>query len=101
MLLCLQVVPQSIFYSMEMFNYECSSELYKLVLLKMLHTIVLCFLFCSICMVSSVTKEGIKDLQERIHSAALNAKDPDTHEHVIGMQVINMTYSQVHVHTVP
>ena len=47
----------------------------------------------SICMVSSVTKEGIKDLQERIHSAALNAKDPDTHEHVIGMQV----WSAVHV----
>ena len=46
--------------------------------------VIICY---SICMVSSVTKEGIKDLQERIHSAALNAKDPDTHEHVIGMQV--------------
>ena len=43
--------------------------------------------FFSICMVSCVTKVGIKELQEQIHSAALNAKDPDTHEHVIGMQV--------------
>lgn len=42
-------------------------------------------------MVSSVTKDGIKDLQERIHLAALNAKDPDTHEHVIGMQVSEKT----------
>ena len=41
----------------------------------------------SVCMVSCVTKEGIRDLQDRIHAAALNAKDPDTHEHVIGMQV--------------
>ena len=62
-----------------------------MMILKMFHTLVFFFLFCSICMVSSVTKEGIKDLQERIHSAALNAKDPDTHEHVIGMQVRNMT----------
>ena len=38
-------------------------------------------------MVSCVTKEGVRDLQDRIHAAALNAKDPDTHEHVIGMQV--------------
>ena len=45
------------------------------------------FLPRSICMVSCVTKEGIRDLQDRIHAAALNAKDPDTHEHVIGMQV--------------
>ena len=50
-------------------------------------TVVVVVVF-SICMVSSVTREGIKDLQERIHTAALNAKDPDTHEHVIGMQVI-------------
>ena len=41
----------------------------------------------SVCMVSCVTKEGVRDLQDRIHAAALNAKDPDTHEHVIGMQV--------------
>ena len=41
----------------------------------------------SICMVSCVTKVGIRELQERIHSAALSAKYPDTHEHVIGMQV--------------
>ena len=47
----------------------------------------------SICMVSCVTKEGIRDLQDRIHAAALNAKDPDTHEHVIGMQVLYMYYS--------
>ena len=46
-------------------------------------------------MVSCVTKEGIKELQERIHAAALNAKDPDTHEHVIGMQV----RYKIHTHT--
>lgn len=46
-------------------------------------------------MVSCVTKEGIKELQERIHAAALNAKDPDTHEHVIGMQV---RYKHTHIY---
>jgi leucine-rich repeat kinase 1 len=40
-----------------------------------------------ICMVSCVTHAGIKELQDRIHSAAISAKDPDTHEYVIGMQV--------------
>ena len=48
----------------------------------------------SICMVSCVTKVGIRELQERIHSAALSAKDPDTHEHVIGMQVFVQTWVQ-------
>ena len=38
-------------------------------------------------MVSCVSQEGIKDLQERIHYAAVNAVDPDTKEHIIGMQV--------------
>ena len=44
-------------------------------------------IYCSVCMVSCVTKDGIRELQERIHMAAINAKDPDTHEYVIGMQV--------------
>ena len=38
-------------------------------------------------MVSCLTKEGIQDLQERIHHAAINAIDYDTREHIIGMQV--------------
>ena len=38
-------------------------------------------------MVSCVTREGIKELQEKIHYAAVEAKDPDTREFVIGMQV--------------
>ena len=49
-------------------------------------------------MVSCVTKEGIKELQERIHAAALNAKDPDTHDHVIGMQVRYNTHICTCIH---
>ena len=41
----------------------------------------------SIRMVSCVTQEGIRDLTDRIYSAAVNAIDHDTKEHVIGMQV--------------
>ena len=41
-------------------------------------------------MVSCVTREGIRELQERIHYAAVEAKDPDTREYVIGMQVTNL-----------
>ena len=41
----------------------------------------------SIMMVSCVTQEGIKDLVERIHYAAVNAVDPDTREPIIGAQV--------------
>ncbi len=37
--------------------------------------------------VSCVTQEGIRDLTERIHYAAVNAVDPDTREHIIGAQV--------------
>ena len=37
--------------------------------------------------VSCTTLEGIKELQERIHSAAVKAVDPDTKEHVIGQMV--------------
>ena len=40
-----------------------------------------------IMMVSCVTQEGIRELTERIHYAAVNAVDPDTREHIIGMQV--------------
>ena len=38
-------------------------------------------------MVSCVTQEGIRDLQERIHHASISAVDHDTREHVIGMMV--------------
>ena len=38
-------------------------------------------------MVSCVTKDGIKELQDRIHFAAVEARDPDTRDYVIGMQV--------------
>ena len=37
--------------------------------------------------VSCTTGEGIKELQERIHSAAVKAVDPDTREHIIGQLV--------------
>ena len=46
----------------------------------------------SVMCVSCVTKEGIKDLQEKIHMTAIQAKDPDTNELIIGQQVIN-TYN--------
>ena len=36
---------------------------------------------------SCVSRDGIRELQERIHYAAVEAKDPDTREYVIGMQV--------------
>lgn len=41
----------------------------------------------AIMMVSCVTQEGIRELQDRIHYAAVSAVDPDTREHVIGQQV--------------
>ena len=41
----------------------------------------------SIIMLSCVTQEGIRELQERIHHAAISAIDHDTREHIIGMQV--------------
>ena len=41
----------------------------------------------SIVMVSCTTGVGIKELQERIHHAAISAVDYDTKEHIIGMQV--------------
>ena len=95
-------------FSLFLFSFFCSSLSFSL------HCLFLLFCYCSlfllhlppslplslpslppslplsphsVCMVSCVTKEGIRDLQDRIHAAALNAKDPDTHEHVIGMQV--------------
>ena len=37
--------------------------------------------------VSCTSKEGIRELQEKIHSAAVNAVDPDIEEHVIGQLV--------------
>ena len=37
--------------------------------------------------VSCTSLEGIRELQERIHSAAIKAVDPDTKEHVIGQLV--------------
>ena len=37
--------------------------------------------------VSCTTKEGIRELQEKIHGAAVNAVDPDIKEHVIGQLV--------------
>ncbi len=41
----------------------------------------------SIVFVSCVTLDGIKDLQEYIHHAAISAVDHDTKEPIIGMQV--------------
>lgn len=41
--------------------------------------------------VSCTTQEGIKELQDRIHSAAIKAVDPDTKEHVIGQLVSRST----------
>ena len=38
-------------------------------------------------MVSCINKEGISELQERIHHAAVHAIDHDTREPIIGMQV--------------
>ena len=43
----------------------------------------------SVMCVSCLTKEGIKELQEKIYLAAIQAKDPDTNELIIGQQVIN------------
>ena len=39
--------------------------------------------------VSCTSMEGIRELQERIHNAAIKAVDPDTKEHVIGQLVSN------------
>lgn len=41
----------------------------------------------NIIMVSCINKEGISELQERIHHAAVHAIDHDTREPIIGMQV--------------
>lgn len=41
--------------------------------------------------VSCTSKEGIRELQEKIHSAAVNAVDPDIEEHVIGQLVSSET----------
>jgi len=46
-----------------------------------------------IMMVSCVTQEGIKELIERIHYAAVTAVDPDTKEHIIGMMVSPISHS--------
>ena len=44
--------------------------------------------------VSSVTKEGIRELQMEIHNAAIQAKDHDTHDPIIGMQASHILYKQ-------
>ena len=41
--------------------------------------------------VSCTSMEGMKELQERIHNAAIKAVDPDTKDHVIG-QMVSYTY---------
>ena len=41
----------------------------------------------AILMVSCVSQEGIKELQDRIHHSAVSAVDPDTKENVIGQLV--------------
>ena len=41
--------------------------------------------------VSCTSMEGMKELQERIHNAAIKAVDPDTKDHVIG-QMVSDTY---------
>ena len=46
----------------------------------------------SVMTVSCVTKEGIRELQMEIHNAAIQAKDHDTHEFIIGMQASHMTH---------
>ena len=38
--------------------------------------------------VSSTTQEGLRELQERIHHAAISAIDHDTRDPIIGMQVL-------------
>ena len=40
--------------------------------------------------VAATTQEGIKELQERIHHAAITAIDHDTRDPIIGMQVHTM-----------
>ena len=47
---------------------------------------------------ASTTQEGMKELQERIHHAAISAIDHDTRDPIIGMQVhyIHTLYS---IHT--
>ena len=42
--------------------------------------------------VSCTPGEGMKELQERIHSAAIKAVDPDTREHIIG-QLVGCMYN--------
>ena len=46
--------------------------------------------------VSCTTQEGIKELQDRIHNAAVKAVDPDTRDHVIGQLVSEYLWN---VHT--
>ena len=41
----------------------------------------------SITFVSSSSKEGIRELQDRIHAAAIAARMVDTREFIVGMQV--------------
>jgi len=50
-------------------------------------------------MVSCTTGVGIKELQEKIHHAAISAVDYDTKEHIIGMQVRLRKIKQAHAHT--
>ena len=45
--------------------------------------------------VSCTSGEGIKELQDRIHSAAVKAVDPDTKDHVIGQLVSMYMYSLI------
>lgn len=58
-----------------------------LLFIFMLYNPVLCSVLFSITFVSCVTKEGLKDLQEKIYVAAISTKGRGTDEHVIGMQV--------------
>ena len=47
--------------------------------------------------VSCTTQEGIRELQERIHTAAIKAVDPDTKEHVIGQMVCPLVRTYVYM----
>ena len=47
--------------------------------------------------VSCTTQEGIRELQERIHNAAVKAVDPDTRDHVIG-QLVRVDMWKVYTH---